>query len=689
MKQILVSKNLFVLLLTDLILLAGSYYCSYLVRFEAHIPAREWLTVKNTILPIIACKMIVFYLFNLYRGMWRYTSIVDLVNVVKATLVSSGIIVAIILFFHRFQGFSRGVFVIDALFTLLFIGGIRLFIRLYFTNTTTFFPLFKNEMIQRARLLIVGAGDAGEKMLREIRDNAHLKYIVVGFVDDAFGKIGKLIHGIPVLGRIEDIGNICNEHKIDEILIAIPSANRKCMRQIVDRCEETGLKFKTIPGLGELIDGRVSIKAIRDVSYHDLLGREGVQIDQEAVSKYLKDRRVLITGPAGSIGSELCRQVSRFNPELMVLLDVSESSLYQVDMELRERFSCLKFVPVLGNIQHKSFLQEVFKQYRPQVVFHAAAYKHVPLLEINPWEGVYNNIVGTKTLMEVAHDYEVSRFVLVSTDKAVRPTNVMGACKRVTEIIMHAYCQGGWETKFMAVRFGNVIGSAGSVVPIFKKQIQMGGPVTVTHPEITRYFMTVPEAAQLILQAMSMGQGGEIFVLDMGIPIKIADMARDLIRLSGFDPDRDIEIKYIPLRPGEKLYEELITEGEGITRTGHEKILVLRSNEEAESSPEKYARPVESPVGGPHSGIPQGKHFTPVRSTGPTGQAGQAKLKAERGGQEEGKNEYESEGRAQWLDRKVDELVELASAHDARGIKKKLKEIVPEYEPQETESVMG
>lgn len=642
MKRILISKNLFVLLLTDAILLAGSYYGAYLVRFEAHIPANEWLTLKQTILPIIGCKMVIFYFFNLYRGMWRYTSIVDMFNVIKATLASSGIIVALILFLHRFEGFSRGVYVIDGVFTLLFIGGIRLLIRLHFattTTTTTFFPLFKNEGPDRTRLLILGAGDAGEKMLREIRDSAYLKYDVVGFADDAYGKIGKLIHGVPVLGRIKDLGDICKEHKIDEVLIAIPSASRQTMRHIVDRCEQTGLKFKTIPGLGEVIDGRVSIKAIRDVSYQDLLGREQVQIDQGAVSQYLKDKKVLITGAAGSIGSELCRQVSRFNPELMVLLDASESSLYQVEMELRERFSHLKFMPVLGHIQYRSFLEGIFDRYRPQVVFHASAYKHVPLLEINPWEGVYNNIVATKILMEVARDYDVSRFLLVSTDKAVRPTNVMGACKRVTELVMQAYCQDGWETKSMAVRFGNVIGSAGSVVPVFKKQIAMGGPVTVTHPEITRYFMTVPEAAQLILQAMSMGEGGEVFVLDMGVPIRIADMARDLIRLSGFDPDRDIEIKFIGLRAGEKLYEELITEGEGIEKTGHEKILVLRSNDQAESS----------------------------------------KLKAESGGQAKG---------SRWLDQKIAELVELANSHDAKGIKKKLKEIVPEYEPQETDSVL-
>lgn len=641
MKRILINKNLFLLLVADAILLAGAYYGAYLVRFEADIPLNESLTMKNTILPIIACKMIIFYFCDLYRGMWRYTGIVDLVNVIRASIVSSGIIVAGILLLHGFQGFSRGIFVIDGVFTLLVIGGIRLSVRLFFGGgaVTAFFPSFRNEAPDRTRLLILGGGDAGEKMLREIEDNTHLKYNVVGFADDAHGKIGKLIHRIPVLGRTEDIGNICKEHEIDEILIAIPSAGRQTMRKIVKRCEETGKNFKTIPGLGELINGRVSIKAIRDVSYLDLLGREQVRIDQEAVSKYLKDKRVLITGAGGSIGSELCRQVSRFNPESMILLDASESSLYHIEMELKERFSHLKFIPVLGYVQHKSFLETVFGRYRPEIVLHASAYKHVPLLEMNPWEGVYNNVFGTRILMDVVHNHHVQRFLLVSTDKAVRPTNVMGACKRVTELMMQARCDDGSGTRFMAVRFGNVVGSAGSVIPLFKKQIEMGGPVTVTHPEITRYFMTIPEAAQLILQAMSMGRGGEVFVLDMGVPLKITDMARDLIRLSGFDPDRDIEIKYIGLRPGEKLYEELITVDEGIVRTEHEKIMILHSS--------------GSGATGHESGV--------------KGQGGKC---------------------SGLLDQKIDELVRLANGHDARGIKKKLKEIVPEYEPQDTESVL-
>lgn len=660
MKRRLPGRGLILLLLADSILLAGAYYCSYLVRFEADIPAKHMLTMSRTMALIIGFKILVFYLFSLYRGMWRYTGIVDLFNLMKATLVNSAMIVTVILFLHRFEGFSRAVFVIDAVFTLLFIGGLRLLIRLgYSTGFSLWLFDSKKSELRKARLMIVGAGDAGERIVREFHDKPHLGYAAIGFVDDSPEKIGKLVHGVPVLGTIDEMPDICRKHLIEEILIAIPTTGRRTMRRIIDRCDETHLKFRTIPGLGELIDGRISINAIRNVSYNDLLGRDPVTIDQAAVSQYLKGKTILITGAGGSIGSELCRQVSMFNPEMMLLMDSSESSLYQIDMELNERFPYVRFIPLLGQIQDKAFLDKAFDQYRPEIVFHASAYKQVPLLEINPWEGVYNNIVGTKVLMDCAHNHYVNRFVLVSTDKAVRPTNVMGACKRVTELMMQAYSGNGWKTRYMAVRFGNVIGSTGSVVPIFKKQIEMGGPLTVTHPDIKRYFMTVQEATQLILQAMSMGRGGEVFVLDMGVPIKISDMARDLIKLYGLEPDSDIEIKYVGLRPGEKLYEELITQDEGITKTAHAKILMLRRNGKAEGllarpqQPKQEKRKGESICSKPYE-----RH-----------------------------EPYEANSAA-WLAHHVMELVEFANARDSKAIKSKLKEIVPEYEPQDTWSVL-
>ncbi|MBU4125935.1 MAG: polysaccharide biosynthesis protein [Proteobacteria bacterium] len=629
MKKILISKNLFVLILADAVLLAISYFLAYVVRFEAHIGPRELLVIKQTIVPMLLCKLAVFYFFNLYRGMWRYTGIVDLLNVIKAVLVSSLIIITVVLMLSRFQGFSRSIFVIDAVFSLILIAGIRLVIRLLLSTTT--FSLNNNGIInEHKKMIIIGAGDAGEKVVREIYDNPRMKYRVVGFVDDDKNKLGKQIHGIKVLGRIDELKEVVKKEGIDEILIAAPSAVGKDMRRIVEICDATKIPYKTLPGMGELIDGKVSIKAIRDVSYKDLLGRPPVRLENNKISEFLKNKCVLITGAGGSIGSELCRQICTHRPSLLVLFDAGESNLYSIQMELKHVVTYIKYRAVLGRIQDKALVDEVFRKYKPDVVFHAAAYKHVPLVERNPWEAVYSNIVGTNTLVKAAIAHKVDRFVLVSTDKAVRPTNVMGASKRITEKIVQSYSSG--STKFMAVRFGNVIGSSGSVIPLYRHQIEKGGPVTVTHPEITRFFMTIEESAQLILQAFTMGEGGEIFILEMGTPVKIVDMARDLIRLSGKEPDIDIEIKFIGLRPGEKLYEELITEGEGIVKTEHEKILVLR--DESLSGDTEY---------------------------------------------------YNKLNR---LDEQIKELTHLADMHDAKGIKSKLKEIVPEYTISDDEAVV-
>jgi FlaA1/EpsC-like NDP-sugar epimerase len=634
MKKLLISKNLFVLILADIVLLAIAYFLAYIVRFEAHVGASELLVIKQTIVPILLCKLVVFYFFNLYRGMWRYTGIVDLLNVIKAVFVSSLIIITVVLMLSRFQGFSRSIFIIDAVFSLILIAGIRLAIR--FLLSTATFSLNKNGINgnEHKKMIIIGAGDAGEKVVREIYDNPKMKYRIAGFVDDDKNKVGKQIHGIKVLGKIDELKEVAKSEGVDEILIAAPSAVGKDMRRIVEICDATNIPYKTLPGMGEIIDGKVSIKTIRDISYKDLLGRHPVQLENDKISDFLKNKCVLITGAGGSIGSELCRQICKYGPSLVVLFDAGESNLYSIQMELKHVVTYIKYRAVLGRIQDKSLVDEVFRKYRPDVVFHAAAYKHVPLVERNPWEAVYSNIIGTDILVKAAIAHKVDRFVLVSTDKAVRPTNVMGASKRVAEKIVYAHKLG--QTKFMAVRFGNVIGSSGSVIPLYRHQIKKGGPVTVTHPEITRFFMTIEESAQLILQAFTMGEGGEIFILEMGTPVKIVDMARDLIRLSGKEPDTDIEIKFIGLRPGEKLYEELITEGEGIVKTGHEKILVLRNG---------------------------------VQSGEPNIQNSQHN------------NLY-------CLDEKIKELKALADAHDAKGIKKKMKEIVPEYTISDDEAVV-
>ena len=463
--------------------------------------------------------------------------------------------------------------------------------------------------------MIIGAGDAGEKILREIRDNHRLNYEVVGFLDDNPKKRGMKIHGVSVLGPVPKIHNLAFDAEMDEILIATPSATTKQMRRIIEACEATGLKSRTTPGIGELIDGKVSFKTIREVSFEDLLGRDPVSIDMKSIGNYLTDKVILVTGAGGSIGSELCRQIVQFQPKNLILFDKTENSLFHIDMEFRQRFPKISITSILGDVKYRNCLNRHFADHKPQVVFHAAAYKHVPIVELNPWEAIYNNVIGTRNIVEASHHFGVERFIMVSTDKAVRPANVMGATKRVAEMITSCYASN--PTRFLSVRFGNVIGSEGSVIHLFKKQIERLGPVTITHPEITRYFMTIPEASKLILQAAAMGEGGEIFILDMGTPIKIADMARDLIRRSGFKPGVDIEVKFIGLRPGEKLYEELITEGEGIVRTPHGKIFVLKGNN----------------------------------------------------------------CDLNWLNQKIEELVALAYDQDVDGIKSKLKEIVPDYQP--------
>jgi FlaA1/EpsC-like NDP-sugar epimerase len=446
------------------------------------------------------------------------------------------------------------------------VAGFRLSVRYYFeyfgdnrikTNVKEFLSnFFPKNTGYKKRLIIIGAGNCGEKIFRELRDNARLKYCVVGFLDDHPTKIGKKIHGVPVIGPVSKIREAADQTKADEALIAIPSASSAQMRSIVSFCRESEIEFKTIPGMGELIDGKVTINLIREVAYQDLLGRDVIKLDEEKIGEYLMAQRVMVTGAGGSIGSELCRQICKYKPEMILLYERAESPLYEIEMELKKKFEPINVVPLLADICDVSELEKVFQKYMPHTVFHAAAYKHVPMLELQPWKAVTNNVFGTANLINAALKYNPERFVFVSTDKAVRPANIMGATKRLAEMLVHG--QNGHElskTKFMTVRFGNVVGSVGSVVPLFKNQIAKGGPVTVTHPEVTRYFMTIPEACQLILQAGALENinNSEIYLLDMGQPIKIIDMARDMIKLSGLEPDEDIKIEYIGLRPGEKL----------------------------------------------------------------------------------------------------------------------------------------
>ncbi len=590
--MIKLNKNFYLVLLADILLITASFYAAHLIRLDLSLSAEQRDLFLMALPLIIVVKLGVFYFFDLYHGMWRYTSIADLVNIIKAAFASTLLIIFILLLTNRFMGYSRSVFIIDLLLTIILISGFRVAVRFYFEGvsegqaTGEIAMNLLGKMITKTskgqkKLLIIGAGDCGEKMFREIRDNGQLHYKVVGFLDDNPVKVGKKIHGIPVRGSVDQLPAIAEKINADEALIAVPSARGEDMRRIVQYCKQSGVAYKTVPSMGELIDGRVTYNSIREVAYRDLLGRETVRLEEKRIGAYLYDQCVMVTGAGGSIGSELCRQICRYRPRSLVLYERGENLLYHIEMELRASFPNIEIEPMLADIQDKEQVELAYSRCRPQTVFHAAAYKHVPMLECQPWNPVKNNILGTANLVEASKKYGVERFVFVSTDKAVRPANIMGASKRVSEMLIQNQNSGGHvqTPRFVSVRFGNVVGSEGSVVPLFKKQIERGGPVTVTHPEVTRYFMMIPEACQLILQAGGMGQGGEIFILDMGQPVRIIDMARDLIRLSGFEPDTDIHIEYTGLRPGEKLYEELITEGEGVLPTTHEKIMVVKGME--------------------------------------------------------------------------------------------------------------
>ncbi len=573
------NRNFYVILGADLVFFAASLILAYGLRFSLAIPDEEWGQITQLLPWLLPVKALVFYATGVYRGMWRYTSIPDAIRLAKASVLATLSLMTGLTVIHQFRGYSRSVFLADCIFTLFFCGGFRVGVRMLCTqqkNWRKFWDRDDDESlpVRQVRLLIIGAGDAAATIIREIQGNPRSPYDVVACVDDDERKHGQTLLEVPVRGPVGRLLFFVNRFQADEILIAMPSVVGNDMRQVVGACKASGLPFKTLPSIGSLVDGKVTVNDVREVKYEDILGRPPVQLDWAGIGRCLTGKTVLVTGAGGSIGSELCRQILRFKPGALVLVEANEFNLYQIEKELRGegRFEALH--PVMGRVQDRALMANLFDRHRPHVVFHAAACKHVPMVELNPWEAVVNNVVGSQVMMDVAEEFGVERYVQVSTDKAVRPVNVMGASKRVAEVLLQSRAPDG--TRFMAVRFGNVLGSSGSVIPLFRQQIQNGGPVTVTHPEMTRYFMMIPEACQLILQACAMGEGGEIFILEMGTPVKIADMARDMIRLSGKVPDQDIQIAYTGLRPGEKLYEELITQGEGIVSTSHEKIMVLR-----------------------------------------------------------------------------------------------------------------
>jgi FlaA1/EpsC-like NDP-sugar epimerase len=520
------------------------------------------LSALSFVLPI---QLIAFLLFGLYRGIWRFASLPDIVRILKAVIVGTVISVALLFVFTRAGGVPRSVPVIYAILLVMLLSGPRLIYRLLKDRHLDLTP--------GKRVLIVGSGQAGEKLARDILRNRRGDFRPVAFVDDKMRRQGREIHGLPVAGTCEEIPELCEELSIDIIMLAIPSASSTQMRRVVASCEASGVPFRSVPRLNDLISGNVQINHLRHVSIEDLLGRNPVSLDWQTIDATLSGKTVLVTGGGGSIGSELCRQLAKLKPTQLVLLEHSEFNLYSIEMELLNEYPELTMECHLGDITDEAYVDNLFGQYRPEVVFHAAAYKHVPMLENRIRQAVRNNVLGTRTVAKIADRYGCGVFVLVSTDKAVNPANVMGASKRGAEI----FCQNlnaHSKTRFITVRFGNVLGSAGSVIPLFRKQIEEGGPVTVTDPRMERYFMTIPEACQLIMQTVVMGQGGEIFVLDMGEPVKISYLAEQMIHLSGRALGSDIQIEYIGLRPGEKLYEELFHEKEQLQKTSHEKVLL-------------------------------------------------------------------------------------------------------------------
>lgn len=528
-----------------------------------------WPGIAELVAAAIVLHAVTFWVFGCYRGIWRFASIPDLMRLMKAVVVGAIATTTVCFLIRRLESIPRSVLILYPLLLIGALSGVRIVFRAFVDRS------FKLAHEGSSRALLVGAGQAGEMLVRDMQ--RYPQFLPLAFVDDDPSKRGQEVRGVRIRGTINNIPELLQRLAIDVVLVAMPSAPRKVLDRVVQICAENNVKCRTLPSLAELADGRIEVARLRPVTVEDLLGRDPIELNQQSVADFIQGKRVLVTGGGGSIGSELCKQVGRHEPGLLVVVDDCEYNLYRIDHELGDTFPKLIFNSVLGDVRDSKAIAALFKQFKPQVVFHAAAYKHVPLVEDNIIEGIRNNVFGTRIVANAAHETGVEAFVLISTDKTVNPTNVMGTTKRIAEL----YCQllnESSNTHFITTRFGNVLASAGSVVPLFERQIAGGGPVTVTHPEITRYFMTIPEAASLILQAGSIGRGGEIFVLDMGEPVRIYDLAEKLIRLSGLQPGRDIEIVYTGLRPGEKLHEELFYAQEELQHTIHPKVMLASSH---------------------------------------------------------------------------------------------------------------
>lgn len=549
---------------TIVVIISANY-----LRFDGQV-SEKYLDIIITQLPIFCLiTIIVCYFAKLYSRIWKYAGSSELLAILFSAIMSG---CGWFVYSYSIDKFMpRSTYIIAGLLLVLFVGGIRFLLRVYYYLVAKYFN--RNGILDK--VLIVGAGDAGATLVREIEQYHSGNRQAIGFVDDDKSKIGRKMFGVKVLGSRIDIPRIVNEHGVKEIIIAMPSVKGNEIREIISICKKAGAKVTILPGIYEIIEGSASVSQLRDVQIEDLLGRDPVKLDDTAVSTFIKDKVILVTGAGGSIGSEICRQVAKMSPKKILLLGKGENSIYEIWQELIAAYPELDKIPVIADIRDETRINQIFREFKPQVVFHAGAHKHVPLMEYQPVEAVKNNVWGTKVVAEAADKYAVESFVMISTDKAVNPTSVMGCTKRVAEMYVQSMNSVS-NTRFVAVRFGNVLGSRGSVIPLFKKQIAKGGPVTLTHPDMKRYFMTIPEASQLVLQAGAMAKGGEVFVLDMGEPVKIYDLARDLITLSGLIPEVDIPIKITGLRPGEKLFEELLSAEDGTEKTAHNKIFTAK-----------------------------------------------------------------------------------------------------------------
>ncbi len=561
------------ILFADAIFVVASVLASYALRLELgaafrfYLPSAYWMI--GTALVI---KPLVYYFFGLYRRLWAYASMQELKLILSATLTASvlvSIVMISIFALGAFTGFPRSTLIIDWLLSIFFVGGLRFMVRMVAENRGS---LSRNgNGLDLRKTLVVGAGDAGALVVRELQKNPQLNIRPIGFLDDNPAKQKQQIYGVPVIGKITDISSVMDNHKIDEVIIAIPSAPGRVVRLVADVCRLKNVAFKTMPGIYELLDGKVNVSRLREVDITDLLRREPASINEAEVSETIRGKKVMITGAGGSIGKELCRQVSRWDPKVLYLMGHGENSIFESILELKASFPQIPLVPVIADMRDRHRLENVFQEHKPDIVFHAAAHKHVPLMEVNVEDAVTNNIYGTRNIVEVSLKNDVDHLIMISSDKAIRPINVMGATKRMAEmVVIDAAHRSG--KKYSVVRFGNVLGSRGSVVPLFKSQIATGGPVTVTHPDMMRYFMTIPEAVHLVLQAAAFGDGGDTFVLNMGKQVRILDLAEDLIRLSGLEPYKEIEIVFTGIRPGEKLKEDLWEDGHLFVPTSHPEI---------------------------------------------------------------------------------------------------------------------